>query len=125
MRRRLSPFHPLEGAQEAASDPTVHAALSASAGTGKTHVLTSRVLRLLLRGTPPAAILCLTFTKAGAAEMANRLGERPHDRPVHLQQIFATVYKNLGIDVQHTTLADPNGRPQYLVDHRDVIGELI
>ena len=76
MRRRLSPFHPLEGAQEAASDPTVHAALSASAGTGKTHVLTSRVLRLLLRGTPPSAILCLTFTKAGAAEMANRLGER-------------------------------------------------
>ena len=76
MRRRLKPFHPLEGAQAAASDPLVHAALSASAGTGKTHVLTSRVLRLLLRGTPPSMILCLTFTKAGAAEMANRLGER-------------------------------------------------
>lgn len=76
MRKRLKPFHPLEGAQEAASDPTVHAALSASAGTGKTHVLTSRVLRLLLRGTPPSTILCLTFTKAGAAEMANRIGER-------------------------------------------------
>ena len=72
MRRRLKPFLPLEGAQAAASDPLVHAALSASAGTGKTHVLTSRVLRLLLRGTPPSAILCLTFTKAGAAEMANR-----------------------------------------------------
>jgi ATP-dependent helicase/nuclease subunit A len=76
MRRRLKPFLPLEGAQAAASDPLVHAALSASAGTGKTHVLTSRVLRLLLRGTPPSTILCLTFTKAGAAEMANRLGER-------------------------------------------------
>lgn len=76
MRRRLKPFHLLEGAQAAASDPLVHAALSASAGTGKTHVLTSRVLRLLLRGTPPSSILCLTFTKAGAAEMANRLGER-------------------------------------------------
>ncbi len=76
MRRRLKPFHPLEGAQAAASDPLVHAALSASAGTGKTHVLTSRVLRLLLRGTPPSSILCLTFTKAGAAEMANRIGER-------------------------------------------------
>lgn len=76
MRRRLKPFHPLEGAQAAASDPLVHAALSASAGTGKTHVLTSRVLRLLLRGTPPQSILCLTFTKAGAAEMANRIGER-------------------------------------------------
>lgn len=76
MRRRLNPFHRLEGAQAAASDPLVHAALSASAGTGKTHVLTSRVLRLLLRGTPPSSILCLTFTKAGAAEMANRLGQR-------------------------------------------------
>ena len=76
MQRRLKPFHLLEGAQAAASDPLVHAALSASAGTGKTHVLTSRVLRLLLRGTPPSTILCLTFTKAGAAEMANRLGER-------------------------------------------------
>ncbi|MFL6747864.1 MAG: UvrD-helicase domain-containing protein, partial [Sphingomicrobium sp.] len=76
MTRRLKPFHLLEGAQAAASDPLVHAALSASAGTGKTHVLTSRVLRLLLRGTPPSTILCLTFTKAGAAEMANRLGER-------------------------------------------------
>ena len=76
MRRRLTPFKQLQGAQAAASDPLVHAALSASAGTGKTHVLTSRVLRLLLRGTLPSTILCLTFTKAGAAEMANRLGER-------------------------------------------------
>ena len=76
MKRRLKPFYPLEGPQAAASDPLAHAALSASAGTGKTHVLTSRVLRLLLRGTPPSAILCLTFTKAGAAEMANRIGER-------------------------------------------------
>jgi ATP-dependent helicase/nuclease subunit A len=76
MRRRLKPFYQLEGAQAAASDPVIHASLSASAGTGKTHVLTSRVLRLLLRGTSPSAILCLTFTKAGAAEMANRLGER-------------------------------------------------
>ncbi len=76
MRRRLKPFYQLEGAQASASDPLVHASLSASAGTGKTHVLTSRVLRLLLRGTSPSSILCLTFTKAGAAEMANRLGER-------------------------------------------------
>ena len=76
MSRRLKPFHRLEGAQADASDPLIHAALSASAGTGKTHVLTSRVLRLLLRGTVPSAILCLTFTKAGAAEMSNRIGER-------------------------------------------------
>jgi ATP-dependent helicase/nuclease subunit A len=54
----------------------VHAALSASAGTGKTQVLTARVLRLLLKDAPPESILCLTFTKAAAAEMANRIGAR-------------------------------------------------
>jgi ATP-dependent helicase/nuclease subunit A len=76
MRRRLKSLPVLAGAQASASDPLVHAALSASAGTGKTQVLTARVMRLLLRGTPPSAILCLTFTKAGAAEMANRISER-------------------------------------------------
>src|SRR3569832_837090 len=59
-----------------ASDPGVHASLSASAGTGKTQVLTARVLRLLLGGARPESILCLTFTKAAAAEMANRIGAR-------------------------------------------------
>jgi ATP-dependent helicase/nuclease subunit A len=74
--RRLKPFITLEGEQERASHPAAHAALSASAGTGKTHVLTARVLRLLMSGVDPAAILCLTFTKAGAAEMAHRIHER-------------------------------------------------
>src|SRR6185369_2928884 len=49
---------------------------SASAGTGKTQVLTARVLRLLLGGASPESILCLTFTKAAAAEMANRINAR-------------------------------------------------
>ncbi|HET9458654.1 MAG TPA: double-strand break repair helicase AddA [Sphingomicrobium sp.] len=65
---------PLRTTQLAASDPQVHAAVSASAGTGKTQVLTARVLRLLLQGARPESILCLTFTKAAAAEMANRIG---------------------------------------------------
>ncbi|MGQ0633087.1 MAG: DUF1501 domain-containing protein [Planctomycetaceae bacterium] len=47
----------------------------------------------------------------------NRLGEHPTKRPVHFQEIFATLYKNLGIDVEQLTLADLQGRPQYLVDH--------
>ncbi len=55
----------------------------------------------------------------------NRLGEVPKDRPVRLQNVFSTVYKQLGIDVNSVTLSDPNGRPQYLVDHRDVISELV
>ncbi len=50
--------------------------VSASAGTGKTKVLTDRVLSLLLHKSPPSKILCLTFTKAAAAEMANRINER-------------------------------------------------
>jgi len=59
--------------QLAAANPAVSAWVTASAGTGKTHVLVDRILRLLLTGTPPSRILCLTFTKAAAAEMANRL----------------------------------------------------
>ncbi len=76
MPHRLRPLALLEGDQLRASSPRHHAALSASAGTGKTHVLTARVLRLLLAGVDPASILCLTFTKAGAAEIAERLHAR-------------------------------------------------
>ncbi len=76
MSRRPSLLRPLEGAQAEASDPRRLVWLSASAGTGKTHVLTARVIRLLLAGNDPAAILCLTFTKAGAAEMADRIHAR-------------------------------------------------
>ena len=54
----------------------------------------------------------------------NRLGEYALERPVHMQQIVATIYKNLGIDCHNTTLVDPSGRPQYLVDHRDPLPEL-
>ena len=60
-------------AQAEASDPRASVWVSANAGTGKTHVLTMRVLRLLLSGTPPERILCLTYTKAAAAEMSKRV----------------------------------------------------
>ncbi|MGI9501823.1 MAG: UvrD-helicase domain-containing protein, partial [Geminicoccaceae bacterium] len=59
--------------QHLAADPTSSVWVSASAGTGKTRVLSNRLLRLLLEGADPAAILCLTYTKAGAAEMARRV----------------------------------------------------
>jgi ATP-dependent helicase/nuclease subunit A len=74
MRRRHKPFPMLEGEQAAAVDASIHAAVKASAGTGKTQVLTGRVLNLLLSGARPETILCITFTKAAAAEMANRIG---------------------------------------------------
>src|SRR5262245_62542595 len=59
--------------QSVASDPATSAWVSANAGSGKTHVLAQRVIRLLLDGTDPGKILCLTFTKAAAANMANRV----------------------------------------------------
>ncbi|SDR00393.1 DNA helicase/exodeoxyribonuclease V, subunit A [Rhizobiales bacterium GAS113] len=59
--------------QRNASDPRVSAWVSANAGSGKTTVLRNRVLRLLLSGAEPGGILCLTFTKAAAAEMSNRV----------------------------------------------------
>lgn len=59
--------------QQKASDPAASAWVSANAGSGKTHVLANRVIRLLLAGTDPGKILCLTFTRAAAAEMSNRI----------------------------------------------------
>src|ERR1700677_3719184 len=55
------------------SDPAHSVWVSASAGTGKTKVLTDRVIRLLLAGIPPSKILCLTFTNAAATEMLQRI----------------------------------------------------
>ncbi|MEQ1497970.1 MAG: double-strand break repair helicase AddA [Novosphingobium sp.] len=70
----MSALHPLKGNQMAAVDPGEVVWLSASAGTGKTQVLSARVLRLLLQdNVSPGQILCLTFTKAGATEMASRI----------------------------------------------------
>ncbi|KGJ05691.1 DNA helicase/exodeoxyribonuclease V, subunit A [Paracoccus halophilus] len=60
-------------AQVRAADPRRSTWLTANAGSGKTRVLTDRVARLLLAGTAPEKILCLTYTKAAASEMQNRL----------------------------------------------------
>lgn len=65
--------------QRGASDPGASVWVAASAGTGKTKVLSDRVLRLMLNSTDPRRILCLTFTKAAAAEMANRITEQLGD----------------------------------------------
>ena len=78
-RRQKAPPDPKRAAERAqgrASKPEVSSWVGASAGTGKTHVLTRRVLRLLLNGAAPARILCLTFTKAAAAEMIDRIAAR-------------------------------------------------
>jgi len=62
-------------AQQEAADPHASAWVRANAGAGKTYVLATRVLRQLLAGADPAKLLCITYTKAAAAEMANRVFE--------------------------------------------------
>lgn len=62
--------------QVQAADPSLSTWLAANAGSGKTRVLTDRVARLLLQGVDPGRILCLTYTKAAASEMQNRLFRR-------------------------------------------------
>jgi hypothetical protein len=56
----------------------------------------------------------------------NRYGEVPKDRPIKVQDVFATLYTNLGLKLNQITVFDPNGRPQYLVDPEvEPIRELI
>jgi uncharacterized protein (DUF1501 family) len=55
----------------------------------------------------------------------DRVGGEAKDRPIHLREIFATLYHNMGIDAKNTSIIDPAGRPQYLVDDRNPIRELI
>ena len=89
--------------QSSASDPSASAWVTASAGAGKTRVLTDRVLRLLLAGTPPGKILCLTFTKAAAAEMRIRVTQR-------LGEWAVMDEGPLGIDLRSLTMAaKPDG----------------
>ncbi len=73
---RTAQLLPLKAAQATAADPAGHAWVAASAGTGKTQVLSARVLRLLLLGVRADRILCLTFTKLAAAEMQTRIFDR-------------------------------------------------
>lgn len=101
--------------RNAASDRQVAAArpgwstwLSANAGSGKTRVLTDRVARLLLSGVDPARILCLTYTKAAASEMQNRLFARLGAWAMKPEVELRAALAELGIegDVSRETLAE-------------------
>ena len=71
--------------QREVSNPSVSAWVAANAGSGKTHVLVQRVINLLLDGVEPEKILCITFTKAAAANMAKRFADadQPYRSLVH------------------------------------------
>jgi ATP-dependent helicase/nuclease subunit A len=83
--------------QRIAADPARHVWVAASAGTGKTHVLTDRILRLLLAGSAPDRILALTFTRAAAAEMQNRLVKRLGDWQGHADARLDAELQALGL----------------------------
>ena len=55
----------------------------------------------------------------------DRIGGSVTERPIHYKDVFATLYRNLGIDARQVTLDDPQGRPQYLLDEGEPITELI
>jgi ATP-dependent helicase/nuclease subunit A len=93
-------------AQRRAAVPGVSAWVAASAGTGKTKVLTDRLLGLMLEGSDPARVLCLTFTRAAAAEMANRLNERLAEWMILPQAAFFEELRELiGRDPDDTMIA--------------------
>ncbi len=75
--------------------------------------------------------LSTAFLAGGGMKTGQAIGsstkyaEYADDRPVDYQEVHATLYRNLGIDSVSTTIVDPNGRPQYLLDYRDPIAELV
>jgi len=75
--------------------------------------------------------LSMGFLAGGGMRLGQAIGtstryaEDAKDRPVHLQEVFATLYHNMGIDVSTTTITDPAGRPTFLVDKRSPISELV
>jgi hypothetical protein len=77
---------------------------------------------------PNAAFFLLAgggLTTGQVVGSTSRLAEVPRDRPIHYQQVFAVLYHQLGIDARSVTLNDPNGRPQYLIEHNELIRELL
>ncbi|MHA1107553.1 MAG: UvrD-helicase domain-containing protein, partial [Alphaproteobacteria bacterium] len=90
-------------AQRRAAAPESSVWVSASAGTGKTKVLTDRVLALLLDGAAPHRILCLTFTRAAAAEMSNRINR-------HLGNWAACTEGELAERIENITGAPPDAK---------------
>lgn len=86
-----------------AADPASSTWLSANAGSGKTRVLTDRVARLLLGGTKPENILCLTYTKAAASEMQNRLFKRLGEWAMMPDGKLRHALKELGDETTATT----------------------
>ncbi|MFW2374555.1 MAG: UvrD-helicase domain-containing protein [Gammaproteobacteria bacterium] len=81
-----------------AANPTINASVAASAGSGKTWLLVTRILRLLLEGVDPGGILALTFTRKAAGEMQQRLAERLRELAIVEQEKLDAMLAELGLD---------------------------
>ena len=94
--------------QVTAAHPAMSTWLSANAGSGKTRVLTDRVARLLLSGVEPSRILCLTYTKAAASEVQNRLFARLGSWAMKPEADLRAALEELGVEggVSRETLAE-------------------
>ncbi|MEL6518431.1 MAG: double-strand break repair helicase AddA [Pseudomonadota bacterium] len=94
----MTALHPATLAQNRAANPVSSTWLSANAGSGKTRVLTDRVARLLLAGVDPQNILCLTYTKAAASEMQNRLFQRLGAWSMLADDLLRNELRGLGVE---------------------------
>ncbi len=83
----------------AAAQPGINATVSASAGTGKTWLLVTRIIRLLLADTEPGSILALTFTRKAAAEMQMRLQERLYQMATADDEELCALLKQSGSSI--------------------------
>ncbi|MBL6665009.1 MAG: UvrD-helicase domain-containing protein [Rickettsiales bacterium] len=108
--------------QQLASNPNNSCWVFASAGSGKTTILTNRVLRLLLEKTDPGKILCLTFTNAGASEMQNRINKELTSWSSLKEEELQTKLENLtGQIVSKKTLENARSLLFYLIDNENKI----
>ncbi len=89
---------PTTSQQRAAADPSHSVWVTANAGSGKTHVLVERIIRLLLDGAEPSTLLCITFTKAAAAEMSSRLYDRLSRWTALKEEDLLAELKGIGVD---------------------------
>ena len=124
----LFPSETTRQRQSRAADPSASAWVSANAGSGKTYVLSNRVMRLLLRGVEPSRILCLTFTRAAAAHMSNTVFKRLGAWATLPDDALAAALKEMGetpdaalMGRARKLFAQNNGNPRILVEGNDGI----
>jgi ATP-dependent helicase/nuclease subunit A len=97
------------------TDPGRNAVIQAAAGTGKTWLLTGRIIRLLLEGSPPGSILAITFTRKAAAEMLLRVRQRLYRMACADDAALAGLLQEIGAPASRQTLARARQLYEYLL----------